>query len=98
MPVKAYYQNHNPPATNGNGPPPPQMGDDPPIILLLSSYLINIIIIIFILSINVIVTFLFTRYLEAEGLEKTYHFKQSDIVKAVDISTANKVICKEDNC
>lgn len=31
------------------------------------------------------------RYLEAEGLEKTYHFKQSDIVKAVDISTANKV-------
>ncbi|CAB3980828.1 probable U3 small nucleolar RNA-associated 7 [Paramuricea clavata] len=29
-------------------------------------------------------------YLEAEGLEKTYHFKQSDIVKAVDISTANK--------
>ena len=29
-------------------------------------------------------------YLEAEGLEKTYHFKQSDIVKAANISTANK--------
>ncbi|XP_046845313.1 probable U3 small nucleolar RNA-associated protein 7 [Xenia sp. Carnegie-2017] len=29
-------------------------------------------------------------YLEAEGCEKTYHFKQSDIVKTVDISTANK--------
>jgi hypothetical protein len=62
---------------NPNPPPPPQIGDDPPIIL----------------SINIIVTFMLTRYLEAEGLEKTYHFKQSDIVKAVDISTANKVIC-----
>lgn len=29
--------------------------------------------------------------LEAEGLEKTFHFKQSDIVKEVDISTAKKV-------
>ena len=36
---------------------------------------------------------IFTRYLEAEGLERTYKFKQSDIVKAVDISTANKVTC-----
>ena len=35
---------------------------------------------------------IFARFLEAEGLEKTYHFKQSDIVKAADISTANKVI------
>ena len=33
----------------------------------------------------------FSRFLEAEGLEKTYHFKQPDIVKAVDISSANKV-------
>ena len=29
--------------------------------------------------------------LEAEGMEKTFKFKQSDIVKEVDISTAKKV-------
>ncbi|KAF3911499.1 hypothetical protein ABW20_dc0107234 [Dactylellina cionopaga] len=29
-------------------------------------------------------------YLEAEGLEKTYHFKQPDIQKEVDIGTAKK--------
>lgn len=29
-------------------------------------------------------------FLEAEGMEKTFRFKQDEIVKAVDISTANK--------
>jgi U3 small nucleolar RNA-associated protein 7 len=31
-------------------------------------------------------------YIEAEGMEKTYRFKQQDIVKEVDQSTANKAL------
>ncbi|XP_074616204.1 uncharacterized protein LOC141875735 [Acropora palmata] len=31
-----------------------------------------------------------TGFLEAEGLEKTYHFKQRDIANAVDIASASK--------
>lgn len=31
--------------------------------------------------------------LEAEGIERTYHFKQHDIAKAVDVSSASKVRC-----
>lgn len=29
-------------------------------------------------------------YLEAEGMERTYKFSQTDLVKAVDVSTAQK--------
>ena len=30
-------------------------------------------------------------FVEAEGVERTYHFKQKDLASAVDISSANKV-------
>ena len=30
-------------------------------------------------------------YLEAEGMEKTYKFKQTEIADAVDLNTANKI-------
>ena len=33
----------------------------------------------------------FRRYLEAEGMEKTYKFRQSELKEAVDESTAKKI-------
>ena len=38
------------------------------------------------------VCFLFGRYLEAEGLEKTFKFKQKNIADVVDVTSARKVI------
>lgn len=35
---------------------------------------------------------LFGRHLEAEGLEKTFKFKQRDIAEVVDVTSARKVI------
>ena len=34
----------------------------------------------------------FSRFLEAEGLEKTYKFSQREISKSVDVASAAKVI------
>ena len=34
----------------------------------------------------------FGRYLEAEGLEKTFKFKQRNIADVVDVASAKKVI------
>ena len=34
---------------------------------------------------------IFGRYLEAEGLERTFKFKQRDITDAVDVTSARKV-------
>lgn len=35
---------------------------------------------------------IFGRYLEAEGLEKTFKFKQKNIADVVDVTSARKVI------
>ena len=43
-----------------------------------------------------VVTFIINveiRYVEAEGMEKTFKFKQSDIAGAVDVASAQKVRC-----
>ena len=44
------------------------------------------------------ISHLFIRFLEAEGLERTHKFKQIDILKAVDVSSAQNVSRLQKSC